>query len=166
MRRALPRIGVVALYALAMGYVEGAAVLYLRTIYGGVDPVGPRHSPFSPLPDFVAIEIGREAATMVMLLAVGYLAGYKLGGRIGAFALAFGVWDITYYVFLAATTGWPASPLANNTLFLLPLPWWGPVIAPVLLALLIAAAGAAAMARELGAGLPVPTRGEALVVLT
>ena len=154
-----------AIYAVAMGYLEGAAVLYLRTIYGGIDPVGPRHSPFSPLPDFVAIEIGREAATMVMLLAVGYLAGYKLGGRVGAFALAFGVWDITYYIFLAVTTGWPASPLANDVLFLLPLPWWGPVIAPILLALLIAIAGAAAMAREAGAGLNVPSRIEAATIL-
>ena len=53
--------GVVA-YAVAMAYVESAAVLYLRTIIGGVDPVGPRHTPFDPIPDYGWIEIGREAA--------------------------------------------------------------------------------------------------------
>jgi hypothetical protein len=147
-----------------MAYVESAAVLYLRTIYGGVDPVGPRHTPFDPLPDFVWIEIGREAATLVMLGAVGYLAGTRLAGRIGAFAVAFGVWDIFYYVFLWLFAGWPASPLAPDVLFLIPLPWWGPVLSPVLLAALIVVAGAAAMARELGDGLPKPRRGDMLAV--
>jgi hypothetical protein len=140
-------------------------VLYLRTIYGGVDPVGPRYTPFDPLPDFVWIEIGREAATLVMLGAVGYLAGARLAGRIGAFAVAFGVWDIFYYVFLWLFAGWPASPLAPDVLFLIPLPWWGPVLSPVLLAALILVAGAAAMARELGDGLPKPRRGDMLAVL-
>src|SRR5947209_15065380 len=133
-----------------MAYVESAAVLYLRTIYGGIDPVGPRTTPFNPLPDFIAIEIGREAATFVMLGAVGYLAGTTLKSRIGAFAVALGVWDIFYYVFLWLFARWPASLLAPDVLFLIPLPWWGPVISPVLVAAAIAIAGAAAMARELG----------------
>jgi hypothetical protein len=152
-------------YAIAMAYVEAAAVLYLRTIYGGIDPVGPRQPPFDPVPDFVWIEIGREAATMVMLGAVGYLAGSGLGGRLGAFAVAFGVWDIFYYVFLWVFAGWPPSPFAPDVLFLLPLPWWGPVLSPVLVAALIVVAGGAAMARELGDGLPSPRRVDAVAVL-
>jgi hypothetical protein len=148
-----------------MAYVESAAVLYLRTIYGGIDPLGPRHTPFNPLPDFDWIEVGREAATMVMLAAVGYLAASSPIGRIGAFAFAFGVWDIFYYVFLWLLAGWPASPFAPDVLFLIPLPWWGPVVSPVLVAAVIAVAGAAAMARELGDGLPRPCRGDRLMVL-
>jgi hypothetical protein len=154
LRAAAGRILAVATYAIGMAYVESAAVLYLRTIYGGVDPVGPRNSPFDPLPDFAWIEIGREAATMLMLGCVGWLAGRGLAGRLGAFALAFGVWDIFYYVFLWLFAGWPGSLLAPDVLFLIPLPWWGPVLTPVLLALVIALAGGAAMARELGDGLP------------
>jgi len=148
-----------------MAYVESAAVLYLRTIYGGVDPVGPRHSLFQPLPDFVGIEIGREAATMLMLGSVGYLAASTAAGRIGAFAVAMGIWDIFYYVFLWLFAGWPESPLAPDVLFLIPLPWWGPVAAPVLLALVIVVAGSAAMARELGDGLPRLRRAELLTIL-
>jgi hypothetical protein len=155
----------VAVYAIAMAYVEAAAVLYLRTIYGGVDPVGPRHPPFNPVPDFVWIEIGREAATMVMLGAVGYLAGHALAGRLGAFAVAFGLWDIFYYVFLWVFAGWPPSPFAPDVLFLLPLPWWGPVVSPMLIAALIVLAGGAAMARELGDGLPPPRRADAVAVV-
>jgi hypothetical protein len=157
-------VSAVALYAVAMAYVESAAVLYLRTIYGGVDPVGPRHSLFDPLPDFVAIEIGREAATMLMLGAVGYLAAATRAGRIAAFAVAMGVWDIFYYVFLWLFAGWPESPLAPDILFLIPLPWWGPVLSPVLLAILIVLVGSAAMARELGDGLP-PVRLQELLAI-
>jgi hypothetical protein len=137
-----------------MAYVEAAAVLYLRTIYGGVDPVGPRSTPFNPIPDFVWIEIGREAATIVMLGAVGFLAGRGLAGRIGTFAMAMGIWDGFYYVFLWLFSGWPHSPLAPDVLFLIPLPWWGPVLAPVIAASVMVIAGAAALARELGDGVP------------
>ena len=150
----------VVLFAIAMAYVESAAVLYLRTIYGGVDPVGPRRPLVAPVPDFVWIEIGREAATVLMLAAVGYLAAPSPGGRLAAFAIGFGVWDIFYYVFLRVVAGWPASALAADILFLIPLPWWGPVLSPVLVAGLIVLAGSAALARELGDGLPRPTRAD------
>lgn len=145
------------LFALGMANVESAAVLYLRTIYGGVDPVGPRNSPFAPVPDFLWVEIGREAATMVMLAAVGWLAGKGFAGRFGGFVAAFGTWDIFYYVFLWLFAGWPASPLDPDILFLIPLPWWGPVISPVLIATLMVLGGAALMAREDGDGVPRPT---------
>jgi hypothetical protein len=106
------------------------------------------------LPDFLWVEIGREAATMVMLGSIGWLAGTAIAGRIGAFFLAFGVWDIFYYVFLWVFSGWPGSLLAPDILFLIPLPWWGPVLSPTLLAMIIAIAGAATLARELGDGVP------------
>ena len=92
-RAAFPRFLMLALFAVAMGYLEAAAVLYLRTLYGGIDPVGPRNPPMSPLPDFGAIEIAREAATMAMLAAVGWLAGPRRA-RFGAFVMAFGMWDL------------------------------------------------------------------------
>jgi hypothetical protein len=164
-RAAAGRCLAVALYAVAMAYVESAAVVYLRTIYGGIDPVGPRHPPIVPLPDFVWIEIGREAATVVMLASVAYLAATSLAGRLGAFAIAMGVWDIFYYVFLWLFAGWPSSPLDPDVLFLIPLPWWGPVLSPVLVAAVIVLAGAAAMAREFGDGLPRPRHRDVVAVL-
>jgi hypothetical protein len=155
----------VGLYAVAMAYVESAAVLYLRTILGGIDPIAARHPALGVVPDFGWIEIGREAATMLMLAAVGYLAGNTLAGRIGAFAVAMGLWDIFYYVFLWLFAGWPSSPLAPDVLFLIPLPWWGPVLSPVLVAAVIVLAGAAAMARELGDGCPRPRRRDVATIL-
>jgi hypothetical protein len=79
----------------------------------------------------------REAATLLMLFAVGWLAGKTWRSRVGYTLLAFGVWDIFYYVFLKIITGWPHSILDWDILFLLPLPWWGPVIAPAIIATLM-----------------------------
>jgi hypothetical protein len=156
LRAAAPRLAAVAGYALAMAYVEAAAVLYIRTLYGGVDPTARRAPVFDVPPSFGGVEFGREAATMVMLATVGWLAAPRPAGRWAAFLLAFGVWDIGYYAFLWLFAGWPTHPLASDVLFLIPLPWWGPVVSPLLLALVMVAGGAAALAREAGTGLPRP----------
>jgi hypothetical protein len=129
----------VVLYAMAMAWVEAAAVFYLRTMIDRIDPHQPVPLPF--FSDFDAVELPREMATMVMLFAVGCLAGRTWRARIGYCAVAFGVWDIFYYVFLRAICGWPHSLLDWDILFLLPLPWWGPVLAPMLIALLMIAWG-------------------------
>src|SRR5215467_739889 len=126
---------VVVVYAIAMAWVESAVVYYLRTMIDRIEP----HQP-DPLPIIGGLgqaELVREAATMVMLLAVGILAGRNWRARLGYSAIAFGVWDIFYYVFLKVMCGWPQSLLDWDILFLLPLPWWGPVLAPVSIALLM-----------------------------
>jgi hypothetical protein len=118
-----------------MAWVEAAVVYYLRTMFDRIEPYQP-----NPLPIMGGLgtaELVREAATLVMLLAVGILAGSGWRERLGYSAIAFGVWDIFYYVFLKALCGWPHSLLDWDILFLLPLPWWGPVLAPVLIALLM-----------------------------
>lgn len=132
----------IALFAIAMANAEAAAVSYLRELYGIEDLV--RDLP-AAADRFTAIEIGREVATMVMLLSVGLIAGRKLQDRLGAFVFAFGVWDIAYYVWLAIFAGFPHSPLDWDVLFLIPLPWWGPVLAPALIAAVMAVGGAAAV---------------------
>lgn len=130
---------VVIVFAAAMAWVESAAVVYLRTLIGRIEPYQP-----NPLPVSVGlgeIEAIREAATLVMLCSVGWLAGRTWRSRLGYAMMAFGVWDILYYVFLIPMTGWPRSPFDWDILFLLPLPWWGPVVAPVLIAMLMAVYG-------------------------
>ncbi len=125
----------VVIYAMAMAWVESAVVYYLRTMIDRIQPYQP-----NPLPIIGGLgeaEIVREAATMIMLLAVGILAGRNWRSRLGYAAIAFGVWDIFYYLFLKVMCDFPRSLFDWDILFLLPLPWWGPVLAPVSIAALM-----------------------------
>jgi hypothetical protein len=79
----------------------------------------------------------REGATLLMLAMTGMLAGQTWRARLSYAAIAFGSWDILYYVFLRVISGWPTSLFDWDILFLLPLPWWGPVLAPVCIASLM-----------------------------
>jgi hypothetical protein len=135
----LTRWNVVVLFAVAMAWMESAVVLYLRRLVGRLEPYQAR-----PLPDIYGLvtpEIIREAATMIMLACVGWLAGRTWRAKFGYWLLAFGVWDVFYYVFLRMLTGWPRTLLDWDVLFLIPLPWWGPVLAPALIAILMVAFG-------------------------
>jgi hypothetical protein len=129
------RWAIVVVFAIAMACVEAASVFYIRAL---VDRIEPYQA--NPLPvngTLGNVELWREAATLVMIAALGVLAGRTWRHRAGYAAIAFGVWDIFYYVFLRLMSGWPRTLLDWDILFLLPLPWWGPVLAPVSIALLM-----------------------------
>lgn len=128
----------VILFSVAMAYLESAVVVYLRGLYGIEDLL--RDMNFTP-DKYTLIELGREAATIVMLLVVGLISGNTAWKKTGYFFIAFGVWDIFYYIWLYLFIQWPASLLEWDILFLIPLPWWGPVIAPVLISVLLIATG-------------------------
>jgi hypothetical protein len=123
---------VVILYALAMAWVESAIVFYLRSMIHRVQPY--QANPLPLAGGFGLAEAVREAATLVMLLAVGWLAGRTWRSRLAYTLLAFGVWDIAYYLWLIPLTAWPTSLSDWDILFLIPLPWWGPVWAPISIA--------------------------------
>ncbi|MBZ5609029.1 MAG: hypothetical protein LAP38_12280 [Acidobacteriia bacterium] len=143
-------IAALFLFGISFGYLEAAVVVYLRAIY---DPIRqhlhPDRAPnqLFPLitpqqladagpdnPRRLAIELGREAATMAMLAAIALACGRNFQERVAAFAVAFGIWDIAFYAFLRLMIHWPDSLATWDILFLIPLPWVGPVWAPVLVA--------------------------------
>ncbi len=130
---------VVVLFAVAMAWMESATVVYLRTLVGRIDPYQREPLPISA--GLSEAEVVREAATLIMLLTVGLLAGRTWRSRIGYFAIAFGVWDILYYAFLAIIGGWPRTLMDWDVLFLIPLPWWGPILSPMLIAALLVIGG-------------------------
>src|SRR6266540_5596426 len=126
---------IVVAFAVAMAWVEAASVYYLRTMVGRIDPYQENPLPIRGV--LGQVELVREVATLVMLLTIGMLAGRTWHKRLGYTAIAFGVWDVLYYVFLRMICDWPKSLFDWDILFLLPLPWWGPVVAPVCIALLM-----------------------------
>jgi hypothetical protein len=131
---------IVFVYALAMAWVESSVVFYLRTSINRLVPYQPNPLPVSN--GFAMAELIREAATIVMLFAVGWLAGRTWRSRLAFTLLAFGTWDVAYYVWLMPLTGWPRSITDWDILFLIPLPWWGPVWAPLSIAILMICFGA------------------------
>jgi hypothetical protein len=121
-----------ALFAIAMGALEAIVVVYLRQIYY---PLG-FDFPLTLLsPRMLTVESSREAATIVMLVAVGILAGRDTLQRFTYFLYTFAVWDIFYYVCLKLLLDWPSSFLTWDVLFLIPVPWIGPVLAPLICSL-------------------------------
>ena len=142
------RWAIVMAFAIAMAWVEAASVFYVRAL---VDRIEPYQS--DPLPMHGAlgyVELWREAATLVMIATLGVLAGGTRRRRAAYAALAFGTWDIFYYVFLRVISGWPRTLLDWDVLFLLPLPWWAPMLAPVSIALMMILWGT--LATQLGDG--------------
>ena len=144
------RWAIVTAFAIAMAWVEAASVFYIRAL---VDRIEPYQADPLPMNNALGnVELWREAATLAMIASLALLAphdsargalsesrraGRTWRRRAGYAALAFGVWDIFYYVFLHLISGWPRTLLDWDILFLLPLPWWGPVLAPVSIALVM-----------------------------
>ena len=119
-------------FASAMGILEAAVVVYLRRLYY---PLG-FSFPLSGIPqEMISVEVIREAATVVMLACAGALAGRDLPRKLAYFIFSFGAWDIFYYAGLRYFLGWPPSLLTWDVLFLIPVPWLAPVLAPLLCAL-------------------------------
>lgn len=135
---------VVIAYAGAMAYLEAAVVMYLQLALGlHVGAIFPLQ-PASEAGNLVAIEAGREAATLMMIAAVGLLAGRTRLERLAWSAVVFGVWDIGYYAWLHLFSGWPPRLDTPDLLFLLPVPWVGPVWSPVAVSAALVGAGLAA----------------------
>ena len=152
------------LFGISFGYVEAAVVIYLRALYeplrerltpgrapGDLFPLVDRDRMVAVAPEtgrLLAIELVREAATIVMLASAAMLVTGDRGLWLPAFSVVFGVWDISFYLFLKLWIDWPASPLTWDILFLLPVPWVAPVLAPVIVSLTIVGCGLVALYRR------------------
>ncbi len=154
-------------FGITFGYVEAAVVVYLRSIY---EPLRQNISPRPPHDLFPLItldqlraaggenvahfitELAREAATILMLAAIALAVASTSQQWAAAFLIAFGVWDISFYIFLKMLIDWPASLLTWDLLFLIPVPWASPVIAPVIVSLSMIGCGLAALSRPVRIG--------------
>ncbi len=144
------KVPAVVLWAVSFAFVESAVVEYLRAIYYPLS-AGGFSFPVQTLEQISAmgadhwrrllIELGREAATLVMLATVAGVAARNRREAWGHFLIAFGVWDIFYYVWLKLFIGWPANLTTWDLLFLLPVPWVSPVAAPLIISVVMIGSG-------------------------
>jgi hypothetical protein len=145
----------VAIFGASFGFVEAAVVVYLRAAvgllpgYGGTladvarlsSEIYQKAQIHGDLPgSLLAVEVGRELATMVMLVSVALLSAKSWSGRWAVFLWSFAIWDLCYYLGLWLTVGWPSSLLSPDVLFLIPVPWLAQVWFPFLVSALTALA--------------------------
>jgi hypothetical protein len=135
----------VVVFAIAFACLESAVVVYLREIYfkaGFSFPLIVKWENGKHVIDpLIRIELVREIATVIMLVSVGWIAGKNRFQNFCFFMIAFGIWDIFYYIYLYIMISWPKNLMTWDLLFYVPLPWVGPVIAPVLIAIAMVVAG-------------------------
>jgi hypothetical protein len=134
----------VVAYGLAMAYLESAVVVYLRQALGvATGDVFPIDLQTELSGRLGWIEVGREASTLVMIGSVAWLVGRSGLERLAWAGVIFGTWDIGYYAWLWVFSGWPTSLGTWDLLFLIPVPWAGPVWAPVAVSMALVAFGLA-----------------------
>jgi hypothetical protein len=145
----LKRLLIAIAFAAAFAYIESAVVVYLRVIF---HPNGFTF-PLAPFADtelgrrMLTVEVGREAATLVLIVTSALLFARARQEATAYFLIAFAVWDVFYYVWLKMLIGWPASLMDWDILFLIPLPWASAVLYPVLVSLAMFIFGVAILHR-------------------
>ena len=149
-KETVKRLCIVVVFGIAFGYIEAAVVVYLRAIFH------PEGFTF-PLEVFdvtalgrrlLLTEIGREAATIILMFSAARLFGKNRRQRFAYFMAIFAVWDIFYYVWLKVLIDWPGSIMDWDVLFLIPATWASPVLYPVLISLTLFAFAVAILYRD------------------
>jgi hypothetical protein len=166
-------VSVLVLFGIVFGYVEAAAVTYVRV---GYQPIHQRLHPDTAPDDLFPLitldqwaheghpyvqqpllEVAREVGTLLVVALVAAGGARDVRQWFAGFVLAFGVWDVFYYLWLAVLIGWPRSLLDWDLVFAFPVPWASPVLAPLLVAVTMVAAGVVFLWRE-ASGRPVRPR--------
>jgi hypothetical protein len=139
LKRTFKRFLIAVVFSIAFGYIEAAVVVYLRAIFYpdgftfplaefGIGPLWKR---------LLLTEVGREAATLVLILTASYMFAKARRQQVAYFLTIFAVWDIFYYVWLKVLLDWPTTIMDWDILFLIPVPWASPVLAPVLVSVIM-----------------------------
>jgi hypothetical protein len=140
------RFVIACLFSIAFAYIESAVVVYLRVIFHPDGFIFPLSNADTILQHkaLLLTEIGREAATIVLIFTGAWLFGRNLQQRFAYFLTIFAVWDIFYYIWLKvfsaclkAIPDWPLSIMDWDILFLIPIAWASPVLAPVLVSIVM-----------------------------
>lgn len=133
------RLLFVVIYAVAAAFMQAAAVIYLRELFY---PEGFALSSQAVPVSYVRIEVMRELCACGASVVVAVLAGRGVWEIVGWFLTISGIGDVFYYIWLKAAVGWPESLFTWDVLSLIPVPWVGPVIAPIAIGVFMIVIGA------------------------
>jgi hypothetical protein len=134
--RIISQVVGLTVFGVAMGFLEAAVVVYLRLLYY---PDG-FYFPLKSMDlERLSLEYLREISTIIMLMSIGMVSGRTFPERLSYFLYSFGIWDIFYYVWLKILLSWPSSLFTWDILFLIPVVWVGPVLAPLVCSLTLIA---------------------------
>ena len=133
----LKKFCIVVVFSITFGYIEAAVVVYLRTIFHPAGFTFPlTNFGISPIwKQLLLTEVGRETAAMLLISTASWLFGKNLQQRAACLLTIFAIWDISYYIWLKVLINWPAQIMDWDILFLIPVTWASPVLAPVLVSL-------------------------------
>jgi hypothetical protein len=127
----LTKLSLLAIFGIAMAHFEGVVVVYLRKVLGLLDSDSNKKS-IEDFPErYLHIEMSREAATIIMLVAIALLVGVTWIEKGVFFLWTFAFWDLFYYLSLYILIKWPPKLTTIDVLFLIPKPWIAPVWFPV-----------------------------------
>jgi hypothetical protein len=127
----LEKLILLAVFGIAMAHFEGVVVVYLRKALGMLDSESNKESVDKFPKRYLNIEMTREAATIVMLVAIAYLVGQTWVEKGVFFLWTFAFWDLFYYLSLYILIKWPPTFTTIDVLFLIPKPWIAPVWFPI-----------------------------------
>ena len=127
----LIKLSLLSLFGIAMAHFEGVVVVYLRKVLGMLDSESNLASVDKFPKRYLNIEISREVATIVMLVAIAFLTGETWIEKGIFFLWTFAFWDLFYYLSLYILIKWPPKLTTIDVLFLIPVPWIAPVWFPV-----------------------------------
>lgn len=114
-----------------MAHLEGVVVVYLRKALGMTDDESNKDSLNRLAEHYKFIEMSREAATIIMLVVIAWIAGNSWGQKAVFFLWTFAFWDLFYYLSLYILIKWPPKLTTIDVLFLIPVPWIAPVWFPI-----------------------------------
>jgi len=120
-----------AVFGLAMAHFEGVVVVYLRKVLGLFDSESNKESVGKFPKRYMYIEMTREAATIIMLVAIALISGDTWLEKGIFFLWTFAFWDLFYYLSLYILIKWPPTLKTIDVLFLIPVPWIAPVWFPI-----------------------------------
>lgn len=127
----ITKLLLLAVFGIAMAHLEGVVVVYLRKVLGLPDSESNKESVGKFPKRYLYIEMTREAATIVMLVVIAFLAGTTWPEKGVFFLWTFAYWDLFYYLSLYILIKWPPTLTTIDVLFLIPKPWIAPVWFPI-----------------------------------